>query len=203
MADAITLSIETVDENGGLVDATLKLTDNQSKEIPLIKTGAGSYTASIQNQTDSKFIALAEAPGFIQARSTLLLVGQSQRTALKESLVLKKSLAEQQILSLYYKTNQAEVTNPDDLEIVKTLLKENPNVKIQIDGYTDNDGDAQYNLQLSRARADNIKKILVQSGIAASRITTNGFGASRPITDNTTGAGRKLNRRTTFTILSK
>jgi hypothetical protein len=81
--------------------------------------------------------------------------------------------------------------------IVKLLL-ENPDVKFSIEGHTDSDGDRAKNQKLSEDRATAVKDLLVHSGIDASRLSTKGFGASKPIDDNTTLEGKANNRRVEF-----
>jgi outer membrane protein OmpA-like peptidoglycan-associated protein len=78
------------------------------------------------------------------------------------------------------------------------FLKENPSVKLEIDGYTDNDGDEAANLKLSQDRADGVKKQLVILGTDTSRLTTKGFGETKPVDTNTTPEGKANNRRVEF-----
>lgn len=75
------------------------------------------------------------------------------------------------------------------------VLKDNPSLKIEIQGYTDNVGKVAANQKLSEARANAVKDYLVSKGIAASRLTAVGYGSANPIADNTTPAGRAENRR--------
>jgi outer membrane protein OmpA-like peptidoglycan-associated protein len=82
-------------------------------------------------------------------------------------------------------------------EIYK-FLKDDPSLKFEIDGHTDNSGDAQHNLQLSQQRADAVKVRLVSLGIDAARLTTKGFGNSMPIADNSSPEGKANNRRVEF-----
>lgn len=78
------------------------------------------------------------------------------------------------------------------------LLKKDPSLKFEIDGHTDNTGTDQRNMELSQQRADAIKAELVKMGIDGSRLTTKGFGDTRPIGDNGTPEGRANNRRVEF-----
>ena len=74
----------------------------------------------------------------------------------------------------------------------------NPSVRLEIDGHTDSNGTAECNRKLSQARADEVKKELVTLGIDATRLTTKGYGAARPLQPNTTEKGRAENRRVEF-----
>ncbi len=82
-----------------------------------------------------------------------------------------------------------------NLDNIINILKRNPGLKIRIEGHTDNIGSQKYNLKLSEKRAQAIKSYLVKNGVDQSRITTTGYGFSRPIADNDTKEGRALNRR--------
>ena len=79
---------------------------------------------------------------------------------------------------------------------VGELLKSDPALRLEIQGHTDNVGQPAANLKLSQDRAASVKAYLVQTfGIDATRLTTAGFGASRPVAENTTDAGKAQNRR--------
>jgi formylglycine-generating enzyme required for sulfatase activity len=84
------------------------------------------------------------------------------------------------------------------VEQITNYLKKNPSVKIMIEGHTDNTGKDASNLTLSEKRAQSIKAEIVKRGIDAGRMETQGFGASKPIADNKTAAGRTQNRRVTI-----
>ncbi len=75
------------------------------------------------------------------------------------------------------------------------------NVKIEIKGHTDNVGSEEYNMELSRQRAEAVYNYLIKNGISPSKLSFSYYGMSQPITTNDTPEGRKENRRVEFEIL--
>ena len=84
------------------------------------------------------------------------------------------------------------------LNMIVRVMKDNPGLKFEVDGHTDNSGPAAHNLTLSQQRADAVKVQLVMMGIDQSLLTAKGFGDSKPISDNSTAEGRANNRRVEF-----
>ena len=84
------------------------------------------------------------------------------------------------------------------LDAVADVLKTNPNIKIDVQGHTDNKGAADYNKKLSDRRAASVKKYLVGKGIDGARLVSHGYGAEMPIVPNTNDQNRALNRRVQF-----
>ena len=84
------------------------------------------------------------------------------------------------------------------LEHAAEILRENPDLKIEIHGHTDNIGSDESNIKLSEARANVVKSFLVKNGVDESRLTVVGFGESKPKADNATAEGRAKNRRVEF-----
>jgi outer membrane protein OmpA-like peptidoglycan-associated protein len=87
------------------------------------------------------------------------------------------------------------------LDDVAQVLKDYPNLRIEIGGHTDNVGDDAVNQRLSKARADAVFEYLLSKGIPASRMQTMGYGETRPIDTNRTEEGRQNNRRVEFNII--
>lgn len=89
------------------------------------------------------------------------------------------------------------------LDKVVSVMKDNSSFKLRISGYTDNTGNEQANLALSQKRAHAAEKYLVDRGVAAGRVTAEGYGIANPIADNNTQEGRAKNRRVQFEIVFK
>lgn len=84
------------------------------------------------------------------------------------------------------------------LNMIAGILKDNPDLKFEVDGHTDNSGTSAHNAALSQQRADAVKGQLTTMGVDAGRLTTKGFGDTKPISDNTTPEGKANNRRVEF-----
>ncbi len=110
------------------------------------------------------------------------------------------------INNIYFATNQAvfEKSSLIVLDNFLEFLNENPNVYIEIEGHTDNEGDLTSNQILSEKRAKAVAEYLILNGLDKKRIVaTHGYGETKPVATNDTPEGRALNRRTEFTIVKK
>jgi outer membrane protein OmpA-like peptidoglycan-associated protein len=87
------------------------------------------------------------------------------------------------------------------LKEVAKVLKENPNINLRIEGYTDDIGTKAYNQKLALKRAMAVKDFLVKEGIEPERIQVVGFGKEKYIAENTTPIGRLTNRRAEFIVI--
>jgi OmpA-OmpF porin, OOP family len=84
------------------------------------------------------------------------------------------------------------------LDAVRDVLSANPQIKIEVQGHTDNVGQAAYNQKLSQQRADSVRAYLVKANIDPNRLVAKGYGMAQPIVPNSTEANRALNRRVQF-----
>lgn len=107
--------------------------------------------------------------------------------------------------NVFFDTKQTQLKPESitELDNVVMLMKENPTLKIQISGHTDNVGKPADNLKLSLGRAVSVVNYLLSKGVKNDRLTFKGFGETKPIADNKTEAGRALNRRTELSVVSK
>lgn len=88
-----------------------------------------------------------------------------------------------------------------ELNEMAEFMKIKSDDRYEIAGHTDNVGKEEDNLKLSQQRAETVKSYLVKKGIDAARITAKGYGALKPVADNTTAEGRQQNRRTEVLVL--
>lgn len=98
---------------------------------------------------------------------------------------------------IYFETNSDKIKTISmfRLDELIDLLKKYDAALLSIEGHTDNKGDDAYNLTLSQKRAEAVKKYLISKGILESRLTSVGYGETKPIADNKTSTGRTKNRR--------
>ena len=85
-------------------------------------------------------------------------------------------------------------------KVADALKDQTNNSKIEVDGYTDSTGSEEKNREISKERADHVRDYLVSRGIPAASVESQGFGPSQPIADNTTNAGRAMNRRVEIVV---
>ena len=107
--------------------------------------------------------------------------------------------------NLFFETGKYDIRPESEVELKKLVqfLQDNPTVKIQIEGHTDNVGTAADNQKLSDQRARTTVNYLLEQGIMPQRLVPKGFGATKPIADNKTEEGRAQNRRTELKVIAK
>lgn len=112
---------------------------------------------------------------------------------------------EMNLYNIYFDVNSYKILPESDVELFKLIdfLKNNDSLVIQIQGHTDDTGSEADNMKLSENRARAVVDFLTDNNIDSKRLSFKGFGESRPVSDNETEEGRKLNRRTTVLIESK
>lgn len=99
-----------------------------------------------------------------------------------------------------FKTNSSDLTDDSEIILLRALktLKNHEDWEVKIVGYTDDTGDRQYNIDLSKKRAVSVKNWLTSRGIQSNKITTSGLGPNNPLVPNTSAENRARNRRIEF-----
>lgn len=98
-------------------------------------------------------------------------------------------------------TGSSSAALDDIAAAIVALLQADPAAKVAIEGHTDAQGDADFNLELSQERADAVRDYLVGRGVEPGALTATGYGEARPVASNDTDKGRAANRRVTITLL--
>ncbi|MFP6641160.1 MAG: OmpA family protein, partial [Myxococcota bacterium] len=107
------------------------------------------------------------------------------------------------IVDTVFQTDSARI-RPDQREALEHavfVLRQNPRLRIRLDGHTDDTGAAEYNFSLAKRRAEAVRQYILESGISPNRLQVRSFGATRPFADNNSPAGRAANRRVELSVL--
>jgi len=104
--------------------------------------------------------------------------------------------------NIYFAFDSDRIIKSDEKGIIEIaeFMRRHPDVYLLIEGHTDSVGTYEYNIDLSKRRAEAAKRLLVKYGIAPGRIFTKGYGYTRPLATNKTDEGRAKNRRIEFRI---
>ena len=157
------------------------------------------YSTYLIRTTDKRiWIGVGVSRQIVQI-TTVEEKNMERSVALTKANEMKAALDKAGFIALYihFDTDKAALRDdgkPAVNEIAK-LLKDNPGLKISVEGHTDDSGDAKRNKVLSEQRASTIVAALKSSGIDAGRLKSAGFGSARPVADNRTEEGRARNRR--------
>lgn len=125
-----------------------------------------------------------------------------EKSALDDKKELKKG-EKIELNNVFFETSSAKLTQTSYAELNKlvSLLKKNPNTKVEIGGHTDNRGKKGVNDYWSKERAKAVYNYVVSKGINKSQLTYKGYGSSKPVATNNTDAGRAKNRRVELNVL--
>jgi len=187
----IQFSAQAMDANGSpLVGRTIAWTSNAPGVATVSPTGlasaVGNGTAQISATVEDK-----------TGSATLTVALPVRGVAAAPTVELPTTNARALVLNVIFHPNSARLP-PEalaGLDSIASALRDIPNARWEISGYTSNMGDAARNLLLSRGRALAVKRYLVRQGVPAASLTSVGYGAAHPITSNATVAGRRQNMR--------
>jgi OmpA-OmpF porin, OOP family len=150
----------------------------------------------------SKYQITADAEGFIP-RTVIVDPKESTGSKIIRNIQLTSKGRAIRLENLIFEIGRA-VINPksySSLDEVVAMMKENSKVVIQLEGHTDNVGNAEKNLALSQDRVEAVKKYLSSKGIGKDRVKTKAFGGSQPLSTDRTEEARALNRRVEMRVL--
>lgn len=159
-----------------------------------LSTGDHLFTLSSAAQPPIAVLNITNAYNYRLTIVEPQVMDQSVKAGQMAEQIKKTGVA---MLHIKFDTGKAELKDDGRTVVqeIATLLKGDPALKLAIQGHTDNVGSAKSNQQLSLARAQAVMKAVVAQGVDAKRLSAAGYGADKPVADNTTEAGRAQNRR--------
>ncbi|MBS1652803.1 MAG: PD40 domain-containing protein [Bacteroidetes bacterium] len=195
------------DETKQPVEATITIDDLDSAKA------VGAY---ISNSATGKFVVIlapghnyaltVSKKGYLFYSENFNIHPDNAFKEVKKEVLLQKLKEGKKIVlnNIFFETAKSTLSETSNLEIQKVyeLMLQNPKLKVEISGHTDNVGNDQVNTKLSHDRASVVVQMLINKGIAANRMVAKGYGKNQPYGPNDTEEQRALNRRTEFKIIS-
>jgi outer membrane protein OmpA-like peptidoglycan-associated protein len=207
--DVITVNGKILDEKGKPVDATIRWSDvDQLKEVGVAKTDPNTgeyfialpvgryyaYYADVRGYfSPVEYLDLTEAKAFQELKNDVSLLSVDELKNSGKSIRLDNIFFDFDKYDLKEKSYEA-------LSTLYRFMKENPDILVEINAYTDNIGSDRYKKILSEQRANSVVRYLTQKGIEQNRLFPAGYGKENPVATNSTEEGRALNRRVEFRL---
>jgi outer membrane protein OmpA-like peptidoglycan-associated protein len=191
------------------LDAKLKMVGAKDNVVVgLSSKGNGVYEFNINSKTAKDYRMTVERDGYAFQNLTIKIDGASDQEKTVTRTVEMKKLSERVagiLRNIYFDFDKATFKTESyaELNLLESMLRSNPGMSVEIGGHTDYIGTKDYNLFLSRKRAEAVKDFLTKKGIDARRVKAVGYGKTKPLASNDDELdGRQLNRRVEFKVLS-
>jgi len=183
-----------------LIDLTTKQTITK-----VLTDETGNYFITLPVGKDYAFNV--NRKGYLFYSDNFLMMNKSPDSVYQKNIALLPIEMNARVVlkNIFFDVGKFELKPASQVELEKLvhLLTENPTLKIEISGYTDNVGKPADNLVLSNNRAKSVVTYLVSKSIPVQRLTAKGYGETKPMADNKTEEGRALNRRTEMKVVSQ
>ena len=197
------------DNNQPVKNAIVEIKSVDVKQKPIkvnVDSTSGMYVAAVTLKTD--YIMTVQQPGsaftshYISKNDTVALAKPKKVDLEVKPVAVGKAYT---LNNIYFDVNAYDLSAQSKVIIGEfgKFLKDNANIKVAIQGHTDDVGPDAENLKLSDNRAKAVYDFLISIGVPAERISYKGFGETKPLLPNTTEANRAKNRRTEFVIIAK
>ena len=201
---------EVKDEKGQAVRGAIvevKYMDSRKTEILKADSVDGRYATVVRLKPGSDVVLTVKKEGHVFDSRSFAIEDTVRKGVTRVDMSVQRIAVNQsyRVNDINFATNSAEITKASELILDELMgfLKENPTIKIRIEGHTDNVGRHEDNMALSNDRAFTVMGYLQEHGIAAARLTFKGQGPTKPVAPNETPEGRARNRRTEFVIVAR
>jgi outer membrane protein OmpA-like peptidoglycan-associated protein len=197
-------------DDGDLEGATVEIRDTATNVIAtgIVNANSGNYAVATEVKKDDPQPVILTVKKEGHSYDSQIITPEQMDAPVVTKDAEVKAIETGKVCDLrdiYYETNSYTLTKASKVIIALFVefLKDNPTVKVEIQGHTDNIGNDDANLKLSELRAKAVYDHVLSKGIPADRLRYKGYGESQPIADNNTAIGRAKNRRTVFLIYDK
>ncbi len=205
----VTLIINLEDyETGEPLDASVRLRRaSDNVVVGIKKLATGIYQMQVTEEKETEYMLSAERNGYMFKNFKMKLpAAQANPLEIKRNIEMERlKTGYQSVLrNIYFDFDKAtfKINSYDELNKLEQLMSVNEKIQVEISGHTDNIGRKNYNLWLSRKRANAVVEYLINKGIDERRLIAKGYGDSRPLASNDNEIdGRELNRRVEFRII--
>ena len=208
--DILLVKGEVRDEKGELVkDATVEIQymDTRKTDVIRVDSISGTYATVVNLKAGSDVIMTVKKKDHVFDSRSFAMEDTVRAGVAKVDMTVQKIEVGKsyRVNDIKFPTNSASIAKSSEfiLDELIVFMKENPTMKIRIEGHTDSRGSAAENMVLSNDRAFTVMEYLQDHGVAGSRLSFKGFGPEKPLASNDTEEGRARNRRTEFVIVSR
>jgi outer membrane protein OmpA-like peptidoglycan-associated protein len=194
-------------KNSKGIPATVELIDNSTGELnSKVQTDEqGNYFITLPVGKD--YVFNVNRKGYLFYSDNFLLSQRVPDSVYEKNIPLQPIEVNASIIlkNIFFETNkfQLDPKSQAELDKIVQLLNDNPTLKVEISGYTDNVGKPSDNLSLSNNRAKSVVSYLIGKAIASQRLVAKGYGETKPVADNATEGGKAKNRRTELRVISQ
>lgn len=207
--EVIEISSDSTNKKTGFLSNTpvslYKIQKDGSEHLIKSTTTDEKGIYNFQLEKGNNYKVIVEKNSYFTKRMELSTISVFKPDTLTLDLAVKKIPKEAIVITnIYYESGKAELRPESKTSLDKELvplLKDNPQLIIEIGSHTDDVGSNEFNMKLSQQRAESVVKHLVEKGIPKERMLARGYGESKPLTTNVTPEERQRNRRTEFKII--
>jgi len=194
--------------SGKPIKATLELVDNETGDVVKVVdsyASTGAYTVPLPPGKD--YALTAGAPDYFFHSENFVIADTSIHEVIRKDIQLQPMGVGAKIVlnNVFFDTGKAKLRPESypELKRLASLLVKYKNIRVEISGHTDSQGSESSNQKLSQRRSQSVVDYLITQGVNFAQIVALGYGESQPRADNSTRAGRQLNRRVEAKILEK
>ena len=191
------------------IGATITLTDNSKggEEIANFQSNSKTGKYLVALPSGKNYGIDVKADGYLFHSENFEIPSAGGYVEMSKAIPMKDYSVGNIIImkNVFYDSDKSTLRKESqtELNLLVKLLNDMPTMTIEISSHTDNKGGEKYNLELSEKRSESVVAYLISKGIEGKRLSSKGYGFSKPIGSNESELGRQLNRRTEFKILSK